>query len=126
MPKRDRSRSKRDISTDRILLHLSDGLKEAVDPDDVYYIDATEGDTIVRFRAAKAKKDVRRLDEIAPLFERFGFLRVHRSYLVNVNRIRFLRRRGPRDWELQLDPPVNALIPVGREAYGRVVAAFEG
>ncbi|HEY5609949.1 MAG TPA: LytTR family transcriptional regulator DNA-binding domain-containing protein [Thermoanaerobaculia bacterium] len=55
----------------------------------------------------------------------FRFSRVHRSYLVNANRIRTIRRRG-RDWEIQLDPPVNAVIPVSREAYARVMKAFEG
>lgn len=125
MAKHDTSTSKRDNAPRRLLLHIDDGLKEAIDPDDVYYVDASGDDTIVRLRGAKAKKDVRPLDALAPLFERFGFIRVHRSYLVNANRIRAIRRRG-RDWEIQLDPPVNAVIPVSREAYARVMKAFEG
>ena len=40
----------------------------------------------------------------------------HRSYLVNLGRVRELRlRRGDtNDWEVKLDPPVNAVLPVGR------------
>jgi len=43
-------------------------------------------------------------------------MRVHRSYLVNLERIREIRlRRGdPNDWEIKLGTPVNVVLPVGR------------
>ena len=46
-------------------------------------------------------------------------LRVHRSFLVNMDRVRELRLRSgdPNDWELKLDPPVNKVLPVSRPGY---------
>ena len=45
-----------------------------------------------------------------------GFSRVHKSYLVNLDRVREVRlRKGDdNDWELKLEPPVNSVLPVGR------------
>jgi DNA-binding LytR/AlgR family response regulator len=45
-----------------------------------------------------------------------GFVRIHRSYLVNLDRVREIRLRSgdPNDWEVKMDPPVNAVLPVGR------------
>jgi DNA-binding LytR/AlgR family response regulator len=51
-------------------------------------------------------------------------VRVHRNYLVDLRHVRQLRRR-PRgeDWELTLEPPVNA-VPVSRSALAALWAAF--
>ena len=45
-----------------------------------------------------------------------GFKRIHRSYTVNLNRVREMRlRRGdPNDWELKRVPPVNKVLPLNR------------
>ena len=45
-----------------------------------------------------------------------GFVRIHRSYLINLDRVREIRLRGDHsnDWEVKLDPPVNAVLPVSR------------
>ena len=58
--------------------------------------------------------DVRRLGVILPLFEAHGFVQIHREYAVNS--VREIRRRPQgRDWEVKLRPPVNRILPVGRQ-----------
>ena len=76
-----------------LLLHLAPGLRQAIDPDDIFFIEATGDDTRVRTRASRALRDVRSLGEIEPLLLRHGFLRTHRNYLVNSRRVRQVRRR---------------------------------
>lgn len=102
----------------RVALHVRDGLKEVVDPADVYFLQALEGGTRIRLRRARALVDVREFAELAPVFERHGFVRIHRGFCVNLERVRQIRRRAQgRDWEVKLEPPVNRVLPVSREAY---------
>ncbi|MFQ5599299.1 MAG: LytTR family transcriptional regulator DNA-binding domain-containing protein, partial [Candidatus Krumholzibacteriia bacterium] len=111
----------------RVLLHVDDGLRQIVDPDDVYYLEALLDETSVRLRRARPVIDVRPLGELLRSFEPFGFVRIHRSYAVNLTRIRLFRRRARgKDWEVKLQPPVNRLLPVSREYNARLLAAFEG
>jgi DNA-binding LytR/AlgR family response regulator len=110
-----------------VLLHVSDGLRELVNVDDVFYLEAVGDETRVRRRGARTLVDVRPLGELLPLFESHGFLQIHRSHAVNLRRIRQLRRRERgRDWEVKLEPPVNRVLPVSRDAYPSLVAALEG
>ena len=45
-----------------------------------------------------------------------GFVRIHRSFLVNPDRILELRRRRDgRGWEVVMAPPVNRVLPVSEE-----------
>jgi DNA-binding LytR/AlgR family response regulator len=116
------------MAFDRVLLHVRRGprvVKRAVDPADVFFLEADGGDTLVRLRGATRLRDVRRLAAVAPLFEPFGFLEIHRSYAVNLRRVRELRPRGDGDdWEVKLEPPVNRVLPVARDALARLEAAF--
>jgi len=109
----------------RILLRPADSLLVPTDPADVYYLEAVGGETLVRLRSTPPLKDVRPLGEIFPHFERHGFHRVHRNHAVNLGRIRLIRRRkGSLDWELKLAPPVNRILPISRNALGKLKAAF--
>jgi len=109
----------------RLLLHLGPGLRQAIESDEVYYVEAREDDTEVRTRGARALRDVRPMGVLEGPFARHGFLRIHRNYMVNPRHVRQIRRR-PRgeDWELTLDPPVNAVLPVSRSALAALWAAF--
>jgi DNA-binding LytR/AlgR family response regulator len=101
----------------RLLLHLGPGLRQAIDADDVHYVEAKADDTEVRTAAARPVRDVRPLEVLAAAFERHGFVRVHRRYLVNPRRVRLVRRRlRSEDWELTFEAPVNAVLPVSRSA----------
>jgi DNA-binding LytR/AlgR family response regulator len=109
----------------RFLLHLGPGLRQAIDPDDIYFVEATGDDTRVRTRGARALQDVRPIGEIEPLLLKQGFLRIHRNALVNPAHVREVRRRPKgEDWELQLDPPVNLVLPVSRDALAALWKAF--
>ena len=115
------------LFTQRAVLHSGDGVRELVETGDVYLLEADGGRTLVRLAEAEPKIDVRPLGEILPHFEARGFLRIHRSYAVNLARIQFLRRRDVgRDWEVRLEPPVNRVLPVSRDALGFLLEALEG
>ena len=101
----------------RLLLHLEPGLRQAVDGDDVYFVEAKADDSEVRLRGAKALRDVRPIEVLAKAFAGHGFVRTHRSYLVNVRHVKLVRRRKRgNDWEVVFEPPVNAVLPVSRSA----------
>ena len=109
----------------RILLHPADSLLVPIDPSHVYYLEAVGGETLIRIRRSRPLKDVRPLGKLSPLFRRHGFLRVHRNHAVNLARIRQIRRRkGSLDWELKLQPPVNPILPISRNAFAKLKAAF--
>ena len=113
-------------ATDRVLLNLADGHRRVVDPDDVYYLEAEGGETLVRLRSAKRLLDVREFGEVAPLLEPHGFLRISRETAVNLRRIRDIRHRpSSRDWEVKLEPPVNKVLPVSRSVLSTLWEAFE-
>jgi len=109
----------------RLLLHLGPGLRQAIEPGDIYFVEAAGDDTRVRTRAARALRDVRPMGEIARVLLGQGFLRAHRNYVVNPAHVREVRRRaGGEDWELRLEPPVNLVLPVSRSALRALWEAF--
>ncbi len=110
---------------DRILLRLADGLRRPLDPAEVYFLEALEGATRLRSRSVRSLFDVRPLGDLAPLFAPHGFLRVHRNHMVNMRRVRDIRRRpSGEDWELKLEPPVNRVLPISRSHLEEVWRAF--
>ena len=110
---------------DRVVLHLGDGERRVVDPADVYYLEAQDEDTRVRLRSARPLVDMRPIRELLPLFAPHGFLQIHREYVVNLRRVRLIRRRDEgRDWEVKLEPPVNRVLPVSRGALAKLWRAF--
>ena len=111
---------------DRVLLHLSDGLRRVVDPDEVYYLEAKGGESLIRLRSAKPLADVCEYGEAAPLFEPRGFLRISREATVDLRRIRDIRIcPSGRHWEVMLEPSVNRELPVSRSALSALWGAFE-
>ena len=104
------------IVEDRILLHLQDGRRIPVDPKEIYLLAAEGGETLVRTRHAQTLTDVRQLSEP------FGFAMIHRSWAVNLRRVREIRPAADSGWEVKLDPPVNRVLPVSRR---RVSALWE-
>ncbi len=100
---------------DRVLLHVTPARRVVVEPDDVYLLEADRNDTIVRKRGRRTIRDVRQLGQIAAVFSRHGFHRIHDKWCVNLRRIREIRRqRDGRDWEVVMQPPVNRVLPVSR------------
>ena len=102
-------------SVQRVLLHVSDVRRVAIDPRSVFYLEAEADDTIVRFRARRTRRDLRPLKSLSAVFEPHGFFRVHINWTVNVRRVREIRiQRDGVDWELVMQPPVNRVIPISR------------
>jgi DNA-binding LytR/AlgR family response regulator len=100
-------------------------LRQAIESDEVYYVEATGDDTEVRTRGARVLRDVRPMGVLAAAFLRHGFVRIHRNFLVNPRHLRRVRRRpGSDDWEVTLDPPVNVVLPVSRSALAALWVAF--
>jgi DNA-binding LytR/AlgR family response regulator len=109
----------------RLLLHLGPGVRQAIEGDEVYFVEAKADDTEVRTRASRVLRDVRPMGVLAAAFLRHGFVRIHRDYLVNPQHVRRVRKRARGDdWEVTLDPPVNVVLPVSRSALGALWAAF--
>jgi len=113
------------LPNDRLLLHLARDRRRAIDPHDIYYLEATGETTLARLRPARRVRDVRALGELVPLLAPFGIVRVHRNHAVNVRHVlEVRRRRGEADWEVKLEPPVNRILPVSRMYLKKVWAAF--
>lgn len=111
--------------TGRLLLHLGPGERQAIEGDEVYFVEAKGDDTEVRTRGARVLRDVRPMGVMAAAFLRHGFVRIHRDYLVNPRHVRRVRRRARGDdWEVTLDPPVNAVLPVSRSGLAALWGAF--
>jgi DNA-binding LytR/AlgR family response regulator len=112
---RKTGKSPADATASRLLLHLEPGLRQAVDGDDVYYVEAKADDSEVRLRGSRRLRDVRPLELVAKALKDRGFVRIHRSYLVNVRHVKLVRKRKRgEDWDVVLESPVNAVLPVSR------------
>ena len=114
-----------DMAPHRILIHISRSEHRVLDPDGVYFLRASGGETEIRLRSRTPLVDVRPIGEVAPLFEPFGFVRIHREHAVNPAHIRLLRLQADgRDWELKLEPPVNRVLPIARDRLKGLRAAL--
>ena len=111
-----------EVLDDRILLHLQDGRRIPVDPQEIFLVEAEGGETLVRTRHARTLTDVRQLGELFDLLAPFGFAMIHRSWAVNLRRVREIRPAADGGWEVKLDPPVNRVLPVSRR---RISALWE-
>lgn len=91
---------------ERVLLHLDERTRRAIDPGDPYFLEADGSDTLVRLRSSHRLRDARQLPEMLALFEPHGFLRIHRSHAVNLARVLEVHLQADgRDWEVKLEPP---------------------
>lgn len=111
----------------RLALRLERDRRRLVDVSDVYYLEADRDATLVRLRGARPLRDIRALSELLPLLTKAGFVRIHRSFAVNLGRVRELRlQRDGVGWEVKLEPPVNRVLPVSRRELGRLNRVLDG
>ena len=80
----------------------------------IFYVEAEADDSLIRTARKKLYRHSERLDQVEARLSSPPFFRVHRSYVVNLNRVLELRSRGDDEWELKMDPPVNKVLPVSR------------
>jgi DNA-binding LytR/AlgR family response regulator len=100
----------------RIAIKVSTRRFVLLDVDEIYFLESDGHDTWVRTARKNRLRSVRSLGELEKIMRPLGFSRIHKSYLVNLDRVREVRlRKGDdNDWEIKLEPPVNAVLPVGR------------
>ena len=110
----------------RVVLHLTDRRRRLFDPEDVYYLEADGDATVVRTRSRTTLRDVRPLGDLFTKLEGFGFARIHRSWAVNLDRVREIRPRAEGDdWEVVLESPVRRVLPVSRQRLDHFLQLLE-
>lgn len=112
----------------KFLAHVSDGLRQAIDAHDVVLVEAEADETRIILASGPAVRDVRSIAETeAILSSEANFLRVHRSYLVNLDHLHQVRRRNQgRDWECVMSTDGGAVVPVSRDRYSALLERFRG
>ena len=111
--------------SNRVLLHLNDGRRVPIEPDEVFLLHSVGDETELRTRGRRRLRDVRSLGEVLGLFPSGLFVQIHRAYAINADRVAEARRRdSSRDWEVKLEPPVNRVLPVARGRVAALWAAF--
>lgn len=109
----------------RFLIHQKDGVRRSINPTEVYFLEAGQGDTIFRLPKQKLLRDVRRLGTVIQRLLPYGFIRIHKQYAVNLAFVQTIRKRSDSvDWELKLEAPLNTVLPVSRNYIKDVWIAF--
>lgn len=99
----------------RFLVHQKDGIRRSINPTEICFIEAGQGDTIFRLPKQKLLRDVRRLGNVIQKLLPYGFVRIHKQYAVNFAFIQTIRKRNDSvDWEIKLEAPMNTVLPVSR------------
>ena len=80
----------------------------------IYYIEAEGDDSLIRTARRKRYPHVEPLETVEGRLPSPPFFPIHRSYIVNLDRVYELRSRGDGEWEVKMDPPVNKVLPVSR------------
>ena len=111
------------IAHGKILVHLKGRRRLVVDVHDVYYLEAQRDETDLRLRGARRLRDVRSLGEVMKELGPAGFVRIHRNHAVNPGRVREIRLVG-RAWQVQLEPPVNKVLPVSRGSLAALLETY--
>jgi len=104
------------MASPQILVHLSRTEHRVVDPNDIYFVQAHGDESLVRLRGRHPLVDIRPLGDVEPTLSAAGIIRIHRRHAVNPSRIHIIRRKADgREWEVKLEPPVNAVLPIARD-----------
>jgi DNA-binding LytR/AlgR family response regulator len=101
----------------RFPIKSNPGRVTLLEKEQIYFIAAEGDDSLIRTARAKLYRHVEPLEEIEPRLPSPPFFRIHRSYIVNLNRVFEIRLRGERDYEVKMEPPVNKVLPVSRDRF---------
>ena len=85
-----------------------------LEKDQIFYVEAEADDSLIMTARKKLYRHSEGLYQVEGRLPSPPFFRIHRSYVVNLNRVLELRSRGDDEWELKMDPPVNKVLPVSR------------
>ena len=106
-----------ELGVSRFPIKSEPGRITLLERDQIFYVEAQGDDSLIRTARVKLFRHVEPLEEVEARLPSPPFFRIHRSYIVNLNRVLELRLRGGRDYEVKLDPPVNKVLPVSRDRY---------
>ena len=76
---------------------------DLIEVDGIFFLEAQGGDTLIRTKRKKPYHCVQRLNELARRLPGPAFVRCHRAYAVNLNRVRSLVPRSSKDYDLRLE-----------------------
>ncbi len=85
-----------------------------LDREDICYIEGDGDDSLIRTAARKRYPHIEPLETVEVRLPSPPFFRIHRSCIVNLDRVYELRSRREGEWEVKMDPPVNKVLPVSR------------
>jgi hypothetical protein len=91
-----------------------------LDPSEIRYAEADRHVVWLATDAGRVRAATQGMDNVDTELTPFGFLRVHRSYLVNLDRVRKLEHKGKGILTLSTDPNKDEQIPVSRRSVSRV------
>ena len=104
----------------RLPVKGADGSIDLIEIEGIFYLEAQGEETLIRTRRKKPYRSVQRLGELAKKLPAPAFVRCHREYIVNLNRVRSLTPRKSRGYDFRLDPPVNSRIPIARDRLEKI------
>jgi len=104
----------------KLPVKYEDGSIDLIEIDGIFYLEAQGEKTLIRTRRKKPYKSIQRLGELAKKLPVPAFVRCHREYIVNLNRVRSISPRKSRGYDLRLDPPVNRRIPIARDRLSKI------
>jgi DNA-binding LytR/AlgR family response regulator len=108
------------LKVQKLPVKNANGSIDLIEIDSIFYLEAHQGDTIIRTKRKKPYRSVQRLHELAKKLPKPPFVRCHREYIVNLNRVRSITPRKTQDYDFKLDPPVNKRIPISRKRLANI------
>src|SRR5262249_18847056 len=109
--------------TSKVLLR-SGGRMILVDQKEICYASIEEGLITVIWRDGEGESNCRTLEELADSLDSNLFWRAHRSYLVNINRIREVVPWFKSSYQLRMDDKNHSEVPVSRAQTKRLRELF--
>ena len=108
-----RSEREEEGSRDRIMIKLSPGTWKALSLAEVVYVKAERAESRFYTADGKSYRCGRPLHDLCSELRPHGFRRCHRTYLVNLDYVEFVVRRGSRGLEAILKVQGDVRVPVG-------------
>jgi hypothetical protein len=96
------------------IVGLRDGCAVLLPPSEIRYAEACRHDVWLATDHGRLRAAIHGFDNVDRELSQFGFVRIHRSYVVNVRRICEIDHRGKGVLTLSTDPQKREAIPVSR------------
>ena len=87
----------------RLPVKYENGSIDLIEIDGIFYLEAQGEKTLIRTKRKKPYKSDERLGELAKKLPAPAFVRCHREYIVNLNRVRSLTPRSSRGYYFNLE-----------------------